>query len=299
MYLIIKKNASGELDGTGPFQVATRGPRTVMLAAVNDAWQGRPFVDSIEVDGQRDNRVQLLDLSVGRADIIDLSPEFVRQAQQAHLPVITSQPTDLIALVIHRNTMQTPEQREAIAAAVDRESLWSVIFHKQGEPSAALLPNAISGYAFLFPTDRNIARATQLASTVRAPLMLTEQPGDGLMQLAADRLALNLHEAGLNVQVRSTNVNTADIVLTRLHLEAADRRAALHELLQQLGHDTDDGSGDPASLYRVEREFLAGHTAVPLVWLSRSYGVSARVRGLELAPDGTPLLANVSLKAVP
>jgi hypothetical protein len=117
------------------------------------------------------------------------------------------------------------------------------------------------------------------------------------MQLAAERLALNLHEAGLNVQVRAANAGAADLVLMQLHLAAPMVHPALHEILQQLGHDTDDGNGDPASLYRIEHAFLAEYSIVPLLWLPRSYGVSARVRDLQLAPDGTPLLANVCLKA--
>lgn len=299
VYAISRKNSDGQLDGTGPFQITSRGKDSLFLTALNDAWQGRPFLDSIEIDGQRDQRAQLLDLSVGRADLVDIAPEAVRQAQQSHLSLLASQPVDLLALVIHSPAMQTPAQREAIADAVDRGTLWSVIFQKQGEASASLLPNSLSGYAFLFPPDRNLARATELASAVCTPLTLAAQPGDPILQLVAGRLALNLREAGLNVQVRSSNPEAADLALRRIPLEAAAPRPALHQMLEQVGHDTDDGSGDPASLYRVERTFLADHAVIPLLWLPRTYGVGPRVRGLELAPDGTPLLANVSLKAAP
>ena len=299
VYVVSRKNTEGQFDGTGPFQITSRGRDTLFLTAVNDAWQGRPFLDCIEIDGMREQRAQLLDLSVGRADLIDVAPESVRQAMQSHLAIVASQPTDLLMLKIHTAAMHSSAQREVVADAVDRTTLWSIIFQKQGEPSASLLPNTLTGYGFLFPLERSLPHAIELAAAVRTPLTLTAMSSDPVMQLVAERLALNLHEAGLSVQVRSANPESADIVLSRFHLEAAGSRPGLHQMLQQFAHDADDGLGDPASLYRVERTFLAEHTVIPLLWLPRIYAVSPRVRGLQLAPDGTPLLANVSLKAAP
>jgi ABC-type transport system substrate-binding protein len=297
MYIVTHRNASGEPDGTGPFQIASRTRDHAALAAVNDAWAGRPLLDAIEIDGRRDPRVQLLDLSVGRADIVDLLPESVRLAAQSHVTVVQSAPTDLIALQIHSSAMMISAQRQAMSEAIDRGAIWSVIYQRQGEASASLLPNILTGYSFLFPTDRNLVHATELAAAVRAPLLLTAESSDAATQLVAGRVALNLREAGMNVQVKSPNTPNADITLRRIHLEAGDARAALHQMLRELGGDADDGTGDPASLYRTEKSLLDDHSVVPLLWLPRSYAVSARVRGLALAPDGTPELADVSIKA--
>ena len=75
-YIITHKDAAGETDGTGAFKITSQSRDTAMLVAVNDAWAGRPFVDAVEIDGRRDLRTQLLDLSVGRADRVDcLMPE--------------------------------------------------------------------------------------------------------------------------------------------------------------------------------------------------------------------------------
>lgn len=295
-YIVTHKDTNGELDGTGPFRITVQTRDHAALAAVNDAWAGRPFLDSIEIDGRRDPRVQLLDLSVGRADIVDLQPESVRQAEQAHLAVAQSAPVDLIALQIHTPALSTSVQRAAISLALDRAAIWTVIYQKQGEATASLLPNALSGYSFLFSTQRNLARATELAAAVRAPLALTAESSDPAIQLAAGRIALNLRDAGINIQVKPPNSPNADITLRHIHLEAADARAALHQALRQFGTDSDDDDGSPASLYRVEKSFLDDHTVIPLVWLPRAYAISARVRDLALSADGTPLLADVSLK---
>jgi hypothetical protein len=49
----------------------------------------------------------------------------------------------------------------------------------------------------------------------------------------------------------------------------------------------------------VEREFLQMHTLIPLLYLPRAYAVGGRVRDFSLSPDGTPLLASVSLQDAP
>jgi len=300
-YIVTHKDAAGKTDGTGAFKITSQSRDAAMLAAVNDAWAGRPFVDAVEIDGRRDVRAQLLDLSVGRADMVDLPPESVRQAAQAHVAMVASPPTDLIVLSIHSRTLETPAQREAIADAADRMALWSVIYQRQGEASASLLPNGMTGYGFLFATERNLQRATELAAAVHGPLTLAVETNDATMQLVAGRLALNLREAGLNVQVKpggiGSNPASADMTLRRVHLEAGDARAGLHEMLREFGADADDGDGDAAALYRTEKAFLDEYTVVPLLWLPRTYAVGVRVRGLQLAPDGTPLPADVWLKA--
>ena len=155
-------------------------------------------------------RTQWLDLSAGRADLVDVPVEAVRQAQQEHLNVVQSGNCDLLALSIARNGVLADDaQREAIALAVDRAVLYNVIFQKQGEMTASLLPDALTGYGFLFPVARDLVRAQGLhGAGSGAPLTLAAgQTQASTMQLAAERIALNLREAGFRVQVavRGTN----------------------------------------------------------------------------------------------
>ena len=55
------------------------------LAANENCWQGRPFVDAMEIRVHRPVREQWLDLGVGRADIVEVPAEQLRQAQQQRL----------------------------------------------------------------------------------------------------------------------------------------------------------------------------------------------------------------------
>ena len=58
--------------GTGPFQVNGFNNGMLTLTANENCWQGRPFADAIEIRVHRPVRDQWLDLSVGRADVVEV-----------------------------------------------------------------------------------------------------------------------------------------------------------------------------------------------------------------------------------
>jgi ABC-type transport system substrate-binding protein len=252
----------------------------------------------VEVQPKRSIRDQWIDLSIGHADIVEVPPEMLRQAQQQHLTVLPSSPVNLLLLqVASVGPLANPQLRQAIALAVDRGALYNVIFQKQGAVTATMLPDAMSGYAFLFPSERNLNRAQALRAGA-TPQQLTLRVADGNpeLHLCAERIVLDLREAGFPVQMSGNSRAAADILLRRVHLEANDPRAALDEMLEASGQNSSVIGPDAASLYRAERDFLAAHTIVPLLWLPQAYAVSERVRDLRLSPDGTPLIAGAALE---
>jgi peptide/nickel transport system substrate-binding protein len=300
-FLISHQSAQGTQEGTGAFRV-TGFPNGVMIFTANDDyWGGRPFLNTVEVQPKRSIRDQWIDLSIGRADIVEVPQEMLRQAQQQHLALLTSNPVNLLLLQIAgTGSLANPQLRQAIALAVDRSALYNVIFQKQGEVTASVLPDALSGYAFLFSSERNLNRAQELRGGATPPqLTLGVAEGNAEMHLCAERIALNLREAGFQVQMSSSNNRAQpDIILRRVHLEAGDPRSALDEMLEASGQDPSAIGADTASLYRAEKDFLAAHTIVPLLWLPRAYAVSDRVRDLRLSADGTLLIADAALEDV-
>ena len=300
-FAIARQDPGGTYDGTGPFRVTGFANGALTLAANDDSWQGRPFLDSIEIFPHRSLRDQWLDLSVGRADVVEVPPEMLHQAEQQHLTVLVSRPVDLLALtIVPQGALAGLEVRQSIALAADRASLYNVIFQKQGEVTASLLPQSLSGYSFLFPSDRNLDRARNLrGGSSTLPITLSADDTSATMQLAAERLALNLHEAGFNIQALPGIHPDAPLVLRRVHLEAVSPRAALDELLAHLGQNGTVTGTDPASLWQSEQSALANGTVVPLLWLPRAWATGERVRDLRLSPDGIPLLAGASLEGSP
>jgi len=282
--------------GTGPFQLAQGLP--LSLVANENYWGGRPFVDKVEIVTHRSVRDQWLDLSVGRADLVEVPAEELRQAQQQHLTVVSSPPVTLLALAVSDSSLlSNPNLRSAIALAVDRSALSNVIFQKQGEVTASMLPGALTGYSFLFPTDRDLNKAHEVRGGLNTPPLTLAAENNPIMQLAAQRLALNLHEAGFNVQVaNAATVLHKDLALLQLTLASSQPQAALESMLRSVGVVTPVLENTPAGLYNTEREFLGTHTLIPLIYLPRAYAISGRVRDLRLSTDGSPLLAGVSLE---
>ena len=286
--------------GTGPFQLTGAGfPKT--LAANDDYWRGRPFADKVEVATGRSIREQWLDLSVGRADVVEVPAEELRAAQQQRLSVAASPPVELLALQIaDTRALANPMLRAAIAEAVDRGALFNVIFQKQGEITASLLPQELTGYSFLFPTERDLNKAHELRGGLAAPALTLGFEGDGALQLAAQRIALNLREAGFDVQVIGTGrAQGADLTLRKLSLVGGDPAAAMEMLLRAAGENVSVAGPTPLARYRAEREFLDRKTLVPLIDLPRACALGARVRDMELRGDGTPDLASASLEDAP
>jgi MarR-like DNA-binding transcriptional regulator SgrR of sgrS sRNA len=284
--------------GTGPFQRAGFANGVLTLAANDNCWQGRPFVDAIEIRIHRAIRDQWLDLSVGRADVVEVPAEQLRLAREQRLTVVASPPVTLLALqVADSGVLGNPNLRAAIALAIDRGALSNVIFQKQGEVTASLLPNALTGYAFLFPTSRDLNKAHGLRGGIAPPPLTMTVEGGGAMQLAAQRIALNLHEAGFNVQVIGVGQgHHSDLVLRQLSIESSQPSAALESVLRAAGQSAVVEEQSLDSTLKAEREVLDHNTLIPLLYLPKAVAVSGRVRDLHLGAGGAPDLAGVSLE---
>lgn len=293
---------AGANIGTGPFQVVSSTRDILQLSANENCWQGRPFVDTLEMRAHRPIHDQWLDLGVGRTDLAEVPAEMMRQAQQQRLTVIASPPAQLLALEeSETGALASPPVRAAIAAAIDRGALSNVIFQKQGEVTAALLPQQRTGYAFLFPTDRDLNKSHALRGGLTVPSLTLNVEGDGAMQLAAQRIALNLREAGFNVQVGAPAAGRpSDLALRSLPLAGGSPAAVLEVLLRSAGEpEPTMPDASLTSLYKAEREALDRHTLVPLLDLPRACAIGARLRDLHLDVEGAPALADASLEDAP
>jgi len=291
------KTANGAI-GTGPFQLTGFNNGVLILTANESCWQGRPFADAVEIRVHRLVRDQWLDLGVGRADVVEVPAEQLRQAQEQRLTVVESPPLTLLALqVADSGALANPTLRAAIAQAVDRSALFNVIFQKQGEVTASLLPQALTGYSFLFAVDRYLNKAHQLRGGLSTPQLTLSVEGGGAMQLAAQRIALNLREAGFNVQVVSAgSAQHPDLILRKFSLEGGEPAAALEALVRGAGQAPPVVEQTSAAVFKAEREFLDRKTLIPLLYLPRAYSSGGRVRDLQLFADGTPDLAGASLE---
>jgi len=286
--------------GTGPFEFTGLSNGVLTLSANDSSWQGRPFLDVLEIHTHRSIRDQFLDISGGRTDLVEVPSEQLRQAREQRLTVVASPPVSLLALTISDSgSLANLNLRASIALAVDRGALFNVIFQKQGEITASLLPAEITGYSFLFTADRDLNKAHELRGGVTPPGLTIAAEGGPTMQLSAQRIALNLRDAGFNVQVATGVPQHIDLTLRLLRLESNQPQPGMESILRAAGLAIPVQGQTPAALYTVERQILFSHMLIPLLYLPRAFAISGRVRDLRLGPDGTPELARVSLEDAP
>jgi ABC-type transport system substrate-binding protein len=314
-YFIFHTADDGSLTGTGPFRVAewpTDPAFKVVLAANETCWAGRPFVDKIELTMGVDSQQQANAIAFGLADIVELPPSEVRRTAERGARTESSDPVELFALRFDmaRPAVHDVRLREAISLAIDRASIADVVLQRQGLPAGGLLPNWLSGYAFLFPSALNLARTKELLTATGhevsrvAPLVLIYDSADGEARAVAERVAVNLKEAGIAVQLSgqttgsATKLPTGDMRLVRQRIASPDTAVALPALLDSLGEPS-VVLETPEQAYAAERAPIDAFRIIPLVHVSESYGLGPQVRDWMAPRWGGWRLEDVWLEPAP
>jgi len=335
-YFIYRALPDDLLLGTGPFYVgedlpaapsesnpSVMKPAHIKFHANEEAWSGRPFLDAIDVTLEEPALRQLYDLQIGKADLAEITPELVRKARQENVRIWSSAPNTLLALRFDDSQPAAADQhlREALALSLDRDTMANVLLQRQAEPTAALLPQWLSGYAFLFDRPMSLQRAKELRASLPAneaggnqPLRLRVDSAGELMKLLGERVAVNARQANLFVQVlpHATGNSTASTSATPApaglhlfawHYDSISPRAELDALARQFAlQDFGEGTksvNDPEQLFALERRLLNQRRILPLVILPEYIGIGSNVRNWLPAPWGEWRLADVWLDQTP
>jgi MarR-like DNA-binding transcriptional regulator SgrR of sgrS sRNA len=266
----------GTLSGTGPFGVMKWEPgKSATLIAHGMYWRGRPYLDAIEVQMGRTSQQQQLDLDLRKADAIEAPVTDLRRLRQkgAHLEI--SKPLEVVALVFDAARPVPVNVQQAVALSIDRAAIQRVLLQREGEVSAALLPQWLSGYSFVFPSARDLARARQMGAG-SAALTVGYDRDDALARSIAERIVVNAMEAGLTVRTAAGAASgmISDARLMRLRIASTDPQAALEELASQLNAPAVSGGE-----YADEKSLLGGGRVVPLLHLPLAWQLSPRVHG--------------------
>lgn len=290
----------GKLIGTGPFTITQwDGSKHLALAAREDYWAGRPFLDSIEIAFSGSPRDVMLSLEIGRMDVVEIAPEQSRHSGAGSL-VLNSGPDELLALVFNRDP-QSPDEgrlRQALNSGVDRGLLNSVVLQGAGEAVGGLLPNWMTGYEFIFPVSFNLQHAREEHAGINQSVSwkLAYDANDPIARVIAERIALNAQDAGLKVQ--TTNAGPSDLQLVRIPLASRDAHVALSQIATRLRLSAPTFHGvSSEELYAAENTLLQSQRVVPLLHLKRAVGVAPSVRGWSEGQDGSWDLPNVWLSA--
>jgi ABC-type transport system substrate-binding protein len=292
--------------GTGAFRIVSfDARRRAVFVAHEEHWGGRPFVDAVEVELGVPPREQMIAFEVGRADVVELSPVDARRSQTAGRRVWSSEPVELLAILFEKDTAVSRDARarEALALSIDRASIHSVLLQRQGDAAGGLLPQWLSGYAFLFPMARDLERAKQLWNSMtpaRASVVLSFEPGDALAQSVAERVVVNARDAGIPLQAAnvSTTAVTPDARLVRIHFPSIVPEASLNSVGETIeGHAVKlvKPNAGIESVFEAEKTLLSDFRVIPILHLRQSFGLGAAVKNWMPTRMGDWRLENVWL----
>ncbi len=294
-YSIINRHSDGSLSGTGPFRIVEWQRKKLALAASENCWRGRPYLDRIEIEFGGNPHDEQLSLESGRNDLVDVPAEQVHRVSMEGQMLLSSQPIELLALLFTRDAQSDEEKasRQALAVSIERRSIRSVILQGSGELAGGILPSWMSGYGFVFPVDSNLAQARALRQQARTipNWTISFDPSDAVARFLAERVALNARDAGLSVQPEASG--KTDLRVVRIPL-LNDPRMALTSVASFSGivqpGIKSDAAGD---LYAAENALLASRTIIPLFHLPVSYAYAPALKDFRLSASGAWNLADV------
>jgi peptide/nickel transport system substrate-binding protein len=279
---IARRNSASNISGTGPFKIDSWTPgKQLTVVANDDYWNGRAFVDSVQIN----LGVPASDLERGielsRSDVASLLPGQLHPNGASTYQISTSPVCELIALVFAHEPQSPGEAtvRDALHLAIDRTSIRNVLLEGSGEPTASLLPNWMTGYAFLFQPifDLGAARERRASTSATARWSLGYDPSDPLARTLAERVALNAQDAG--ILLRTTSAPNPDVRLVRILLASPDPRVALPDLAQQLGVAMPAQAVlSEQDLYQAESELLRRNVILPIVFLPVRYATNSSLQ---------------------
>lgn len=194
--------------GSGPYRLRAwqRGVQTV-LDANDDYWRGKPPFRTVTFRAVPDLSTRVADLRTGRADIIrGLTPDEAEALKPERSLQVLSGLTERIGYLFV-NALSGPTRdmrvRQAIAMAVDRDTLVAALYANYAKPANIVLTPANFGYApdvTGWPFDPARARALiKEAGAEGATLTFTTSPAyDRRLTEAIQQM---VQDIGLRVQI--------------------------------------------------------------------------------------------------
>ena len=230
---------------SGPFEpVLPAGPKPTMRS--NELyWNGRPFLDSLE-----------LAASAQEADLVELSLSGSRRLRMDSHRIWSTSPVEVLSVDA---SGAPPAIRQALSLAIDRASIVKILLQGHGEVAGGLAPQWLSGYAFVFPVQTDLAKAKALLGARPPQLTLSYMAGDTVLRLIAERIAVNARDIGLAIQPKS--------------IAGAELKMLREPVQEWPGYD-------------AERASIEDRRLIPVVHVPRLYAIHNRVRGWDEAHDG-------------
>lgn len=212
--------------GSGPFRMVQNENGTLIrLEAFSDSFDGRPPLDAIVFRYIFDGPMRVLELGKGSVDFLqnDITPEFIPALRKdEHLKVISAPGVNCsyIGMNLKTAALSKPLVREAVARAIDRDSIQAFILRDTATLADAILgPTVLGSDPALRAVEYDPAKSRSLLDQAGYP----DPDGPGPLprfslryKTSTDKMRLriaevfrrNLEEIGIRVQIQSLELGT-------------------------------------------------------------------------------------------
>lgn len=203
-----------QLNGTGPYKLASSFEESVELTANPSWWKQAPYIQTIRCLARESNDVALDSYGAGQLNLVPTSTVSAgkyREEGVTNVLDIMTQDAEVL-LVNHNNSiLQNADVRKAIACAIDRGSIVSNVYMNR----AAICDVPIPPDSFLYdPTTKIYDYDIAKASSLLASAGWTDEDGDGVLEQGGRKLHLRLL---VNESTESTyRKNAAALVAAQL-----------------------------------------------------------------------------------
>ena len=243
--------------------------RRLTLAAFDDYWGGRPYLDAVAIEFGTRTRAR----------------RPVRYPGWSRAADTSGRPGDMVVGAAnsggdYSEPMRDPVLLQALALSIDRAPIVNVLAQHKGEAAFGLLPQWLSGYAFLFQSTPDVmrAQAARSLSCVSEPMSLSYPANDLFLRSVAERVALNARDAGIAIQPTPGGNGNLRLIGMAARIHGRRRRAQAHRgTIGRRRTRQSAGSRQAGNLYQFERSLLDEHRIIPLVYLRETYGIAPRV----------------------
>jgi len=296
----IVKRSNNTVSGTGPYKIVEWQPaKKLLLAAREDYWGGRSYIDSIQIELGTSAGDRSMSIELGKSDIAEKASEAGQPSGSKGASLLSSAPVELLAVVLRRDAVSVNDAKlmDVLGLSIDRDSIKDVLLRRQGEVATGMLPQWISGYEFLFPVTFDLQRAGQLRREVKESVSwsLGYDAADPLNRLIAERIALNAKDAGISL--RPSPSGEAELRLVRVCAQSVEPIVALEAMSKEIGlASLGVSDASIAAAYKAELALLQSHRVIPLIHKPFIYGVGPAIMNWHAQLDGTWDGSNLWLK---
>lgn len=292
-----RKAPSRSLVGSGPFLISSNDRGKLTFNAFDFYFEGRPFLNKVELDYRVTPKQQLIGFKLGKLDFIELALSEKTSAERESSATWFASPRIFTILMgINPNVLKSTV-REAIDKTLEKDIILKVLLKGEGKLASGYFPPEIAEFAPL--REKRVRRidwaqklmAREPQPVVERPLSFMLRSGDDYAVAIAQRIAVNLRDLGLKAQVEllADDVFASrfqkgkyDLFLDSFFLNSLDTELELSSFLARYSHaitaqrlakangllrnaepllNTDERLKE---LYLAEKELLEDYTLLPL-----------------------------------